>query len=51
MILPGIDYGKEVSSIEIAKKTIQCLKKNVPDSVPGIAFYQVGSPKLSQAET
>ena len=49
MILPGIDYGKSVSSIEIAKKTIQCLKKNVPDSVPGIAFLSGGQSEIESS--
>ena len=50
MILPGIDYGKEVSSIEIAKKTIQCLKKNVPSDVPGIAFLSGGQSEIESSK-
>ena len=32
---------------EIAKKTLNCLKKNVPSDMPGIAFYQAVNLKLS----
>ena len=49
MILPGIDCGKKVNSIEIAKKTIQCLKKNVPDSVPSIAFLSGGQSEIESS--
>ena len=49
MILPGIDCGNKVSSTEIAKKTIQCLKKNVPDSVPGIAFLSGGQSEIESS--
>ena len=40
---------KKVSSIEIAKKTIECLKKNVPDSVPGIAFLSGGQSEIESS--
>ena len=49
MILPGIDCRNKVSSTEIAKKTIQCLKKNVPDSVPGIAFLSGGQSEIESS--
>ena len=42
MILPGSACKNKVSSEEIAKKTIECLKKNVPSDVTGIAFLSGG---------
>ena len=42
MILPGKKSSKKVTSEEIAKKTLDCLKKNVPSEVPGIAFLSGG---------
>ena len=42
MILPGAKSSKKVTSEEIAKKTLDCLKKNVPSEVPGIAFLSGG---------
>ena len=38
MVLPGSKCSTKVSSDEIAKKTLDCLKKNVPLDVPGISF-------------
>ena len=42
MIVPGTKSSKKVQSEEIAKKTLDCLKKNVPSEVPGIAFLSGG---------
>ena len=42
MILPGTDCKQKSTSEEIAKKTLECLKKNVPSEVPGIAFLSGG---------
>ena len=42
MIVPGSKNSKKVTTEEIAKKTMECLKKNVPDDVPGIAFLSGG---------
>ena len=42
MVVPGAKSSKKVSSEEIAKKTLECLKKNVPSEVPGIAFLSGG---------
>jgi len=42
MIVPGTKSSKKVQSEEIAKKTLECLKKNVPSEVPGIAFLSGG---------
>ena len=41
MVLPGSECENKSSSEEIAKKTLDCLKKNVPGKVPGIAFLSV----------
>ena len=42
MILPGTKSLKKTTSEEIAKKTLDCLKKNVPNEVPSIAFLSGG---------
>jgi len=42
MIVPGFKSSKKVITEEIAKKTLDCLKKNVPSEVPGIAFLSGG---------
>jgi len=42
MVVPGFKSSKKASSEEIAKKTLDCLKKNVPSDVPGIAFLSGG---------
>ena len=42
MILPGTKSLKKATSEEIAKKTLDCLKKNVPSEVPSIAFLSGG---------
>ena len=42
MIVPGFKSSKKVTAEEIAKKTLDCLKKNVPQEVPGIAFLSGG---------
>ena len=38
MVIPGSECKDKSSAEEIAKKTLDCLKKNVPSEVPGIAF-------------
>ena len=42
MILPGFKSSKKATPVEIAKKTLECLKKNVPSDVPGITFLSGG---------
>ncbi|MBA1338039.1 MAG: class I [Pelagibacterales bacterium] len=42
MIVPGFESSKKATAEEIAKKTLDCLKKNVPSDVPGIAFLSGG---------
>jgi fructose-bisphosphate aldolase class I len=50
MIIPGSDCKKKVSSEEIAKKTLDCLKKNVPSEVPGIAFLSGGQSEIEASK-
>ena len=42
MVVPGFKSSKKATTEEIAKKTLDCLKKNVPSDVPGIAFLSGG---------
>ena len=42
MIVPGFKSSEKVTTEEIAKKTLDCLKKNVPSDVPGVAFLSGG---------
>ena len=46
MVVPGKDSSKISASEEIAKKTLECLKKNVPSEVPGIAFLSGGQSEV-----
>ena len=46
MILPGINSKEKLSNEEIAELTLECLKKSVPSSVPGIAFLSGGQTEL-----
>ncbi len=46
MILPGKNSGENISSEEIAELTLECLKNNVPSSVPGIAFLSGGQTEI-----
>jgi len=50
MIIPGAKSSKKVSSEEIAKKTLDCLKKNVPSEVPGIAFLSGGQSEIEASK-
>jgi len=50
MILPGNKSDKKISSEEIAKLTLKCLKENVPPDVPGIAFLSGGQTEIQAAE-
>ncbi len=40
MILAGNKSKNKISNEEVSSKTLECLKKSVPNEVPGIAFYQ-----------
>ncbi len=50
MILPGSSSNQSVSSKEIAEKTLDCLKKNVPQEVPGIAFLSGGQTEIEASK-
>jgi fructose-bisphosphate aldolase, class I len=50
MILAGITSSKKISSEEVAKLTLKCLKENVPTDVPGIAFLSGGQTEVEATE-
>ena len=50
MIVPGTENKDKSSSQEIAKMTLDCLKKNVPNSVPGIAFLSGGQSEIDASK-
>ncbi len=50
MIVPGSESKNKSNSIEIAKKTLDCLKKNVPSEVPGIAFLSGGQSEIEASK-
>ena len=50
MIIPGSSSTKKSNSEEIAKKTLDCLKKNVPSEVPGIAFLSGGQSEIEASK-
>ena len=50
MIIPGVDCKIKSNSSEIAKQTLDCLKKNVPSKVPGIAFLSGGQTEIESSK-
>jgi len=50
MIIPGSDSNKKSSAEQIAKKTLDCLKKNVPSEVSGIAFLSGGQSEVEASK-
>ena len=50
MILPGNKSKEKSSSTEIAKKTLKCLKENVPNEIPGIAFLSGGQSEIEATQ-
>ena len=50
MIVPGSECKRKSNSAEIAKKTLDCLKKNVPNEVPGIAFLSGGQSEIEASK-
>ena len=50
MIIPGSECKDKSSSDEIAKKTLECLKKNVLKDVPGIAFLSGGQSEIEASK-
>ena len=50
MILPGSKAKNKSSAAEIAKMTLKCLKENVPNEVPGIAFLSGGQTEIEATQ-
>ena len=50
MILAGASSGNKISTEEVAKLTLKCLKENVPSEVPGIAFLSGGQSEVEATE-
>ena len=50
MVIPGSECKHKSDSKEIAKKTLECLKKNVPSDVPGIAFLSGGQSEIESSK-
>jgi fructose-bisphosphate aldolase class I len=50
MIIPGSSCKNISSAKEIANKTLDCLKKNVPSDVPGIAFLSGGQSEIESSK-
>ncbi len=46
MILSGADANEKISKEDIAELTLECLTKNVPTAVPGIAFLSGGHSEI-----
>ncbi len=50
MVIAGSKCRDKSSAEEIAKKTLDCLKKNVPSEVPGIAFLSGGQSEIESSK-
>ena len=50
MILAGNKSKNKISKEEVSSKTLQCLKKSVPNEVPGIAFLSGGQSEVEATE-
>ena len=50
MILAGNKSKDKISNEEVASKTLECLKKSVPNEVPGIAFLSGGQSEIEATE-
>ena len=50
MILSGNKSQNKISNDEVASKTLECLKKSVPNEVPGIAFLSGGQSEIEATE-
>ena len=46
MILAGNRSKNKISNEEVSSKTLECLKKSVPNEVPGIAFLSGGQSEV-----
>jgi fructose-bisphosphate aldolase, class I len=50
MILAGNKSKNKISNEEVSSKTLGCLKKTVPNEVPGIAFLSGGQSEIEATE-
>ena len=50
MILAGNKSKEKILNEEVAKLTLECLKKSVPSEVPGIAFLSGGQSEIEATE-
>ena len=50
MILAGSESSNKIDGEEVAKLTIECLKKSVPSEVPGITFLSGGQSEIEATE-
>ena len=50
MILAGNNSKNKISSEEVSSKTLECLKKSVPNEVPGVAFLSGGQSEIEATE-
>ncbi len=50
MILAGNKSKNKISNEEVASKTLECLKKSVPNEVPGVAFLSGGQSEIEATE-
>jgi len=50
MILAGNKSKNKISNEEVSSKTLECLKKSVPNEVPGIAFLSGGQSEVEATE-
>jgi fructose-bisphosphate aldolase class I len=50
MILDGNKSQNKISNEEVASRTLECLKKSVPNEVPGIAFLSGGQSEIEATE-
>ena len=50
MILAGNKSKSKISSEEVSKKTLECLKNSVPSEVPGVAFLSGGQSEIEATE-
>ena len=50
MILAGNSSNKKISSEDVAKLTLKCLKESVHQDVPGVAFLSGGQTEIEATE-
>ena len=50
MILAGNKSKNKIFNEEVSSKTLECLKKSVPNEVPGIAFLSGGQSEVEATE-